>query len=78
MARKLKYVESLCVDVSPDTKKSNKHQSRHGNCVDSDGIARLNGDVWSQDNCTECNCQVIFKLLKIILSKLYILTNLQL
>lgn len=70
MARKLKYVESLCVDVSPDTKKSNKHQSRHGNCVDSDGIARLSGDVWSLDNCTECNCQVRIKLLNIILSEI--------
>lgn len=70
MARKLKYVESLCLDVNPDTKKSTKnHQSKHGNCVDSDGIARLNGDVWSMDNCTECNCQVRFKLVIFILSK---------
>lgn len=54
MARKLKYVESICLE-KPIKK---KHETKHSqtNCLDSDGVSWKNGESWDKDTCTECNC----------------------
>lgn len=56
MARKLKYVESICLE-KPIKK---KHETKHSqtNCLDSDGVSWKNGESWDKDTCTECNCLV--------------------
>ena len=61
MARKLKHVESLCLDkpnkrIVQNPKAVTKHSQT--NCLDSDGFSRKNGELWDKDMCTECNCQV--------------------
>ena len=58
MARKLKYVESLCLEGKSRKRKQRIKHSQI-DCVDGDGVSRDNGESWEKDDCTECNCQVV-------------------
>lgn len=69
MSRKLKHVESLCLNKPRKRTTSSSEKDFQVNCVDtSSGVMRQNGETWEKDKCTECNCQVgVFYTLKIIL-----------
>lgn len=62
MSRKLKQVESLCLN-KPRKRTSTSPKDFQVNCVDtSSGLLRQNGETWEKDKCTECNCQVCLHL----------------
>lgn len=48
MKRKIKKLEHSC---------SNDKTKMHGHCVDDEGIKRLNYEIWSKDECTQCQCK---------------------
>lgn len=47
MRRKLKKMEESCGAV----------KNKHGHCEDSNGIQRLNNEVWNDNDCTRCECK---------------------
>lgn len=47
LKKKIKKLEHSC---------SNNKNKSHGQCVDDNGIRRLNDEVWSKDECTQCQC----------------------
>lgn len=47
MKKKIKKLEHNC---------SNNKMKSHGQCVDDEGIKRLNNEIWSKDECTQCKC----------------------
>lgn len=48
MKKKIKKLEHNC---------SNNKMKSHGHCVDDEGIKRLNDEIWSKDDCTQCQCK---------------------
>lgn len=47
LRKKLKKMEESCSAV----------KNKHGHCEDSNGVRRLNNEIWNKDDCTRCECK---------------------
>lgn len=58
MRKRLRKLEEMCDGGVPyDNKVTKPTRGAHGHCVDVDGVRRINDEIWTQNQCTKCECK---------------------